>query len=52
MDTLRSSLPGRHVVTEGDADYEQARQVYNAMIDGTPAAVVRCATPPTRSLRS
>lgn len=30
------------VVWPGDGDYEQARRVYNQMIDAHPAAVVRC----------
>ena len=39
-------LQGRvrgQVVGPEDADYEQARRVYNHMIDARPAAVVRCA---------
>jgi FAD/FMN-containing dehydrogenase len=32
------------VICPGDEAYEQARRVYNAMIDARPAAVVRCAT--------
>ena len=40
--SLRSGVRGQ-VVRPGDADYEQARRVYNHMIDARPAAVVRCA---------
>ena len=43
MTSLPSDITGQ-VVTPGDPGYEDARRVYNAMIDGRPAAVVRCAT--------
>ncbi|MDR7188323.1 FAD/FMN-containing dehydrogenase [Microbacterium sp. BE35] len=41
MDSLRSSVKGS-VVEEGDDGYDEARVVYNAMIDRRPSAVVRC----------
>ncbi|MFC7760353.1 FAD-binding oxidoreductase [Catellatospora bangladeshensis] len=39
---LREQVTGL-VVTEGHDDYEEARRVYNFMIDRRPSAVVRCA---------
>jgi FAD/FMN-containing dehydrogenase len=42
LDQLREQVRGP-VVTEQDEGYEQARRVYNAMIDRRPAVVVRCA---------
>ncbi|MEQ1912607.1 MAG: FAD-binding oxidoreductase, partial [Vicinamibacterales bacterium] len=38
---LRSSVRGP-VIQPDDSAYEQARQVYNAMIDKRPAIIVRC----------
>jgi hypothetical protein len=39
--TLRSQVRGE-VLESGDPNYEQARKVYNAMIDRHPALIVRC----------
>ena len=41
VDTLRNQVAGG-VITASDASYEEARRVYNGMIDKRPAAVVRC----------
>ena len=41
IESLRSSLGGA-LVAEGDSGYDEARVVYNAMIDRRPAAIVRC----------
>ena len=37
-DALRGDL-----IQPGDADYEQARRIWNALIDKHPGAIVRCA---------
>jgi FAD/FMN-containing dehydrogenase len=41
VDDLRSSFSGE-VLTDADAGYDEARRVYNAMIDRYPALVARC----------
>ncbi|MEX1009319.1 MAG: FAD-binding oxidoreductase [Acidimicrobiia bacterium] len=41
IDALRSEASGE-VIAPGDAGYEEARKVYNGMIDKRPAAIVRC----------
>src|SRR6266571_1183441 len=44
VDALRTEVSGE-VIVPGDAAYEEARRVYNGMIDKHPAAVVRCSGP-------
>src|SRR2546423_9762288 len=41
VEGLAAAVKGR-VVERGDADYEEARALYNAMIDKHPAAVAYC----------
>ena len=41
IDALRAQLPGP-VITPENPEYDEARKVYNFMIDRRPAAVVRC----------
>ena len=42
IDELRAGVRGQ-VVTAADPEYDDARRVYNAMIDRFPDVVVRCA---------
>jgi len=41
LEELRAQIRGE-VITREDSQYEEARKVYNAMIDKRPALVVRC----------
>jgi FAD/FMN-containing dehydrogenase len=43
VEQLRDRIRGE-LITPEDAGYEDARKVYNAMIDRRPHAVIRCAT--------
>jgi hypothetical protein len=42
LQDLRSRLRGE-LIQPGDVGYEQARKLYNAMIDKRPALIARCA---------
>ncbi len=41
IESLNGDFQG-HVLRPADADYEEARQVWNAMIDRKPAVIARC----------
>ncbi|HVL91276.1 MAG TPA: FAD-dependent oxidoreductase, partial [Actinomycetota bacterium] len=42
LDELRAAVRGT-VIGAGDPGYDEARRVYNGMIDRKPQAVIRCA---------
>jgi hypothetical protein len=42
LEKLGSRLQGR-LLTSADADYDEARRVFNGMVDRRPLAIVRCA---------
>ena len=41
IDDLKSDFSGT-ILTESDAGFDQARQLWNAMIDRRPTAIARC----------
>ena len=42
LENFRQGLRGR-LITPGDADYDEARALYNGMIDKRPLLIARCA---------
>ena len=42
VDSLRASLRGQ-LLRAGDAGYDEARTIWNALIDQRPALIARCA---------
>ena len=44
MDEFKAQFRG-DVVVPGDASYDEVREIWNAMIDRTPAMIARCASP-------
>ena len=48
---LAATMRGQ-LIQRGDPGYDEARTIYNAMIDKHPALIAQCATSPTSSPRS
>ncbi|MDR5710393.1 MAG: FAD-dependent oxidoreductase, partial [Armatimonadota bacterium] len=44
IDTWKSQLRGE-VLLPGEAGYDEARRIWNAMIDRRPALIARCTSP-------
>ena len=42
IETLKTQLRGK-VLLPDDAEYEDARRIWNAMIDRHPAGIIQCA---------
>ena len=42
INTLKKNVQGK-VILQGDADYNEARKIYNGMIDKHPAIILQCA---------
>lgn len=42
VDRFRQSLRGR-IITRSDSDYDEARALYNGMIDKRPQLIAQCA---------
>ncbi len=41
LETFQTAIRGR-LILRGDADYDESRKVYNAMIDKYPGMIVKC----------
>ena len=41
INALKKTIQGK-VVLPGDTDYDDARKIYNAMIDKHPAIIIQC----------
>ena len=50
IQAFRTALRGK-LIQPGDADYDDARALYNGMIDKRPRYIARCVDAPTSSPR-